>query len=169
MRIFSVVVALFMVVTVAGAQAPSNEPSGTLAQLMRGIMFPNSNLIFDVQTRDPEAPVEVANDGTTSATFASIYTGWQTVENASIALAESANLIMLAGRMCENGRAVPLEQDDFVLYAQELEEAGRAASRVAQTKDQDAMIEITNEIAGACDNCHSVYRRYPEENRCLQP
>ena len=31
------------------------------------------------------------------------------------------------------------------------------------------MIEITNDIAGACENCHIVYRRYPEENRCSQP
>ena len=31
-------------------------PLGNMAQLMRGIFFPNSNLIFTVQTRDPAAP-----------------------------------------------------------------------------------------------------------------
>jgi len=32
---------------------PAYRPDGTLAQLMRAIMFPNSNIIFDVQTNDP--------------------------------------------------------------------------------------------------------------------
>ena len=169
MRVFSVVFALFVVAAVANAQAPSNEPSGNLAQLMRGILFPNSNLIFDVQARDPEAPPEATDDGTVTSTFSSIYTGWPVVENAALALAESANLIVLADRMCENGRPVPLDQPDFVQYAQELEAAGRAAYEVAQTRDRDAMIEVTNEVAGACENCHSIYRRYPEENRCQKP
>ena len=30
-------------------------PTGTLNQLMRGVFFPNSNLLFTVQTRDPAA------------------------------------------------------------------------------------------------------------------
>lgn len=54
MRVLSVVVAMFVVVGVAQAQAPSGEPTGTLVQLMRGVFFPNSNLIFDVQSRCPE-------------------------------------------------------------------------------------------------------------------
>ena len=166
MRLMGVIVAVLLLVGVANAQAPSNEPSGTLAQLMRGILFPNSNIIFDVQARDPEAPPAENDDGTVTSTFASIYAGWPSVENAALAIAESANLIMLAGRMCENGRAVPLDQDDFVQWAQELEEAGREAYRVAQTKDRDAVIEVTNQLAGACENCHTKYRRYPESNRC---
>ena len=36
-------------------------------------------------------------------------------------------------------------------------------------KDLEAMVEITNEVAGACENCHTVYRRYPEETRCTAP
>jgi hypothetical protein len=43
---------------------------------------------------------------------------------------------------------------------------GRDAYEVAKTKDRDAVIEITNNIAGACDNRHVVYRTYPEKNRC---
>ncbi len=169
MRVFSVVVALLVVVGVAQAQAPSGQPTGTLAQVMRGILFPNSNLIFDVQTHDPDAPPESTGDDSTSARFSSIYTGWPVVENAAIAIAEGANLITVVGRRCENGRAVPLADEDFVQYARELEEAGRGALEVAKTRDREAMIEATNSLAGACENCHSVYRRYPEENRCQKP
>ena len=169
MRILGVAVAIVVIGSVAQAQAPSGKPTGTLAQLMRGVFFPNSNLIFDVQTRDPEAPPEVAEDGSATSTFSSIYTGWQVVENASIALAEASNLLMYADRMCENGRAVPRDQDDFAMYAMGMETAARAAHEIAKTKDLDAMIEATNTIADACENCHVVYRRYPEENRCQKP
>lgn len=171
MRVLSVVVGLLVVVGVAQAQvqAPSGHPTGTLAEVMRGIFFPNSNIIFDVQQRDPEAPPEDSADGTTSGRFSSIYTGWPVVENAAIALAEGANLITMVGRVCENGRQVPLADSEFVQYARELEMAGQAALEVARMKDRDAMIEATNTLAGACENCHSVYRRYPEENRCQKP
>ena len=44
----------------AAAQAAGTvkayPPLGNMAQLMRGIFFPNSNLLFTVQTRDPAAP-----------------------------------------------------------------------------------------------------------------
>ncbi len=169
MRVFSVVVALLAVVGVAQAQAPSGQPTGTLAQVMRGIFFPNSNIIFDVQARDPDAPPESADGDSTTARFSSIYTGWPVVENAAIALAEGANLIAVVGRKCENGRQVPLADPDFVQYAREMEAAGRSVLEVARTKDREAMVEATNTLAGACENCHSVYRRYPEENRCQKP
>lgn len=45
-------------------------------------------------------------------------------------------------------------------------DTGRKAYEIAQTKNLDAMIEITNEVAGACENCHTVYRKY--EDRCAQ-
>ena len=165
MRVLSVVFALLFLAAVATAQAPSAQPVGTLAQVMRGILFPNSNLLFDVQSRDPAAPPAAAGDGTITSTFAGIYTGWQVVENASVALAEVRHLITMPGRLCENGRPVPAQEADFVKYAEELGEAGRAALKIAQSKDRDAMIEITNQIAGACENCHVVYRRF--EDRCV--
>ena len=40
----------------ATASAPSPQPYGSLAEVMRGIPFPNSNIIFDTQTNDPGAP-----------------------------------------------------------------------------------------------------------------
>ena len=36
------------------AQATASKPVGNLAQVMRGILFPNANILFDVQSRDPE-------------------------------------------------------------------------------------------------------------------
>ena len=36
----------------------------------------------------------------------------------------------------------------------------------AWRKDLAAMVEVTNEVAGACENCHAIYRKY--EDRCAQ-
>ena len=166
MRVFSVLVTLLVLTAVTTAQAPPPEPVGNLALVMRAILFPNSNILFDTQSRDPDAPPETRDDGTVSATFSSIYTGWGLVEAASVALAESAQLIMMEGRLCENGLPVPVGNADFQQFARDLVDTGTKAYEIAQTKNLDAMIEITNEVAGACENCHTVYRKY--EDRCTQ-
>ena len=38
--------------------APCFPPAGNMAQVMRGILFPSSNLIFNVQGHDPAAPLD---------------------------------------------------------------------------------------------------------------
>ena len=54
--------------------AAAQKPYANLAQMMRGIPFPSSNIIFDTQTVDPGAaqkPSEVGKGAT--ASFASVY------------------------------------------------------------------------------------------------
>ena len=54
MRLVSVfLLTIFLTPGVAHAQGLSDEPIGTLAQLMRGIMFPNANKLFDLQSQEP--------------------------------------------------------------------------------------------------------------------
>jgi hypothetical protein len=142
----------------AAADSPFGKPHGTLAQVMRGIFFPNSNLLFDVQSNDPGAPKKEAGGAGATATFANIYTGWQTVENAALALAEAGTLITLPGRLCENGRPVPIDKEDYMKYARELVAAAQEMFKAAQTKNQETASDATNTVAGACENCHVVYR-----------
>ncbi len=143
-----------------GAQTSlETPPVGTLAQIMRGIYFPNSNIIFDTQMRDPDAPPEEnAAGGTVSSTFSGIYTGWQVVENAALVLAEGASLINKPGRPCENGRMVPNERYDWLKYSREMTDVGWAIYQAALERDQEAVGELTNNLAEACDSCHRVYR-----------
>src|SRR3954452_19680738 len=78
------------------AGRPAPKPAGTLAQVMRGIYFPNANLIFDVQQHDPAAPKPKTNDASASATsvYGNAYSGWDVVENAAVALADGVDLIL---------------------------------------------------------------------------
>src|SRR5260370_42711271 len=66
--------------------AARRKPTGSLAQIMRGIYFPNSNLIFDVQQHDPAVPLKKSETGGTATdTYSAAYTGWEVVENAAVA------------------------------------------------------------------------------------
>ncbi len=148
--------------SMAGLPAP--EPMGNLAQVMRGILFPNSNILFDVQSIDPANPPEAAAGGGATANFSGIYSGWQMVENAAIALGEAANLIVIPGRRCENGRDVPLSQPNWGQFTQQLKDAANVALVAARARDQAAASDATNDIAEACYVCHEVYRDL--EPRC---
>jgi hypothetical protein len=156
----------------AAAPSPSPQSYGSLAEVMRSIPFPNSNIIFDTQTDDPGAPKKseaLRKTGTsTTSTYASVYGGWQGVEQSAVAIAETANLIMIPGRLCENGKPVPLERDDFRKFAQGLADAGKTAYKAAKSKNLDAMVEVSGTVSDACAACHEKYRDVPEgKERCI--
>jgi len=148
---------------------PAPQPYATLAQMMRGIPFPASNIIFDTQSEDPGA-VKKPNEGAHGATasFSSVYGGWQAVENNALAIAETANLLTIPGRMCENGKPAPLDREDFRKFAAGLADAGKAAYKAAQSKNLDAMVEVSGTVSDACAACHEVYRDKDDpKDRCI--
>jgi mono/diheme cytochrome c family protein len=150
----------------ANAATPrSYAPSGNLAQVMRGILFPSSNLIFNVQGHDPGVKLPPPPDDTdTIAAFnwavwgSGIYSGWELVDYAAIALAESAPLLLTPGRRCENGKPVPINDPEWIKFTDELVEAGRAAYKASQTRDAEKVADVTDKVADSCANCHQLYR-----------
>jgi len=186
MRLLAAASMVALITVVVAAQAPSKagpskttaaasagKPAGTLAQVMRGIYFPNANLIFDVQQNDPAAPKKkVEGTGSSTDTYAAAYTGWEVVENAAVALTDGVDLILQPGRTCQNGKPVPLTQPDFQRFARQMREAGRVALQAARTKNQEKVSDATNNIAEACSNCHEIYRdKGPADSpaRCTPP
>jgi hypothetical protein len=139
-------------------QTTAAKPVGNLAQVMRGILFPNANILFDVQSKDPETFGKKEEGGGASSTFSGIYTGWQVVENAAIALNESARLLEVPGRLCQNGKPVPIAQKDWAPFVADLRKASAAMLKAAQSKNKELAGETTNDVAGACENCHTAYR-----------
>jgi hypothetical protein len=152
----------------AAASAPATKIESNLLQLMRGILYPASNVIFAAQediSKQPTPP-----DASTSPNpLTTTYGGWEAVQNAALAIAESANLVMLPGRMCSNGKPVPVRRADWIRDVQKLREAGRAAYAAAQKKDTDAIVEVSGTISDACSACHDVYREKKTgvQDRCL--
>ena len=139
-------------------------PLGNMAQLMRGVFFPNSNLIFTVQTRDPGAPVPPPQANTQTGGFsfvdwgAGIYAGWQLVDNAAVALADASPLMLTPGIRCENGRLAPVTDPDWIKYTEQLIAVARKTYRASQSRSQDAVSEATGDLSDACAACHLAYR-----------
>ena len=157
----------------AGGRAASFPVTGTLNQVMRGILFPSSNVLFDVQTKDPGAGSKggtARGDATTTSTrYGDVYSPWQVVDAAAISIAEIGPVLMQP-RRCENGKPAPVDRADWKQYVQGVVEAGRAAYRASQTRSQDAVSDATNTISDACANCHRVYRDVPSAAmRCTPP
>jgi len=153
--------------------APAATAHGNLAQVMQAIPFPASNIIFDTQSVDPGAAKEPSSDpdaSTATAQFSGVYGGWIAVENAGVALQETANLILIPGRTCQNGKPVPTDQADFRQWAADLATVGAEVQRVAQSKtwNEDAMLDLGGKVSEACSNCHEKYRDTPDQpaDRC---
>ena len=151
--------------------APQAQAYANLAQLMQAIPFPASNIIFDTQTTDPGAAAkETADPAGAGATaqFSGVYGGWLAVENAARALQETSNLLMVPGRTCQNGKPVPNDQEDFRKWAANLADAGAAALKAAQSKNLDAMVDVSGTVSDACAMCHEKYRDTPNQptDRC---
>jgi hypothetical protein len=140
------------------AAGPDLEVQGSLNQVMRGILFPNSNIIFDAQDRDPAAEPAPDDPLAPAHPFAGTYGGWQAVENAAIALGESANLIVLPGRTCENGKPVPLDDEVYRKGVEGLRQIAGETLKTAQARNMDAMLDIADRLTQACAYCHDVYR-----------
>lgn len=148
--------------------AAAARPVANLLQLMRAIPFPNSNIIFFVQSEDPTKVKPLPQASTAINPLESPYGGWQAVENAALALADFANLLMVPGRRCANGRPIPLQNPDWPKFVQGLRDAGMAAYKAAQSKSQDAIVEAADVMTTACSNCHEKWRDVEggPKNRC---
>jgi hypothetical protein len=165
MRVLTV---LSLLVLVAACSSPAPAPTstasdvsapkveGSLNQVMRGILFPNSNIIFDVQDKDPGAPADSPDPS--GSPYAGVYGGWEAVENASIALAEAANLVALPGRNCANGKPVPLNDPTYQKGLAALREVAMVSYKAAQDKKPDAFLDVSDKVTQACATCHDVYR-----------
>lgn len=155
----------------AAASGVRFPPLSTMAQLMRSVYFPNSNLIFTVQTRDPGAPPPAAATPSADATFsyadwgAGIYTGWVQVDFAALALADMSELLLTPGRTCENGRPVPIADAQWIKYTQEMYEVAQTVYKASQTRSQQAVSDATGDLSDACQNCHRAYRDRPGGRR----
>jgi len=151
----------------SSALAARPQVEATLAQLMKGILFPNSNVVFFAQSEDPAKVAPGKDPSTATDPLTDSYGKWEAVENSSLALAESANLLTVPGRKCSNGLPVPIGNADWPKFVQGLRDAGMKAYKAAQSKDMDKMLDAADTMTTACANCHDKYREKPTlADRC---
>lgn len=115
------------------AEAPTFQPVGTNLQLMKGIVIPSSNVIFNVPSQAPKDDAE-----------------WTNVQNNALMLAEAGNLLMMTGRAKDNG--------EWMKDARALVDAGTAAFKAANAKDVNKLGDAGDDILTACETCHNKYK-----------
>ncbi|NOT45634.1 MAG: cytochrome c [Acidobacteria bacterium] len=141
------------------AQTPAPRPASTVAQLMQAVLFPNANVIFVAEGEDPAAMPRDARPAASTNPLTGLYGGWQAVENSGLALMESADLLDMRGRLCANGTAVPVDEDDWTAAVRDLREAAGAVAVAARTQNQERIGETAITLADSCSTCHRIYRR----------
>jgi hypothetical protein len=125
---------------------------------MKGIMFPASNVIFAAQKQNPADVTPAKDPSTATDLLDGSYGKWEAVENSALAIAETANLLILPGRKCLNGRDVPVKDPDWPTLVQALQEAAMTTYKAAQSRNQDRVIDAAAILNAACANCHDRYR-----------
>jgi hypothetical protein len=161
------------------AETSSNGPAAnaqsaplmTVNQLMHAILFPLGNAVFFAQSEDPAALTRDPQPSSSPNPLTGLYGGWQAVENSALALAESADLLLIEGRVCSNGEIVNVDDADWIRFVDDFREKSVAAYEAALTKDQDAMVDASGYLSESCLACHRVYRREPTrgdpKERCI--
>jgi hypothetical protein len=155
----------------AAAKAPKAKaaakaaPQANLGQIMKGVLYINSNVIFAAQSEDP-AKIAPAKDSSVSTdALTSTYGKWEAVENSALAMYEGASLLTVPGRVCANGRPVPINAPDWSSLVQGVRDAAMVAYNAAKAKDQDKIVDAADVITTACANCHDKYRE--KTPRCV--
>lgn len=158
------------------AETASNGPTAnvrsapvmTVNQLMHAILFPLGNAVFFAQSEDPDALTRDPMPSSSPNPLTGLYGGWQAVENSALALAESADLLLIEGRTCSNGEIVNVENADWIRFVDDFREKSVAAYEAALTKDQDAMVDASGSLSESCLACHRAYRREPTPGDATQ-
>ena len=145
-------------------QIRARRPASTVQQLMQAILFPNANVIFATESDDPAAVPRDAKPSTSTNPLAGLFGGWQAVENSSLALLESADLLDLSGRTCANGALVPVDESQWKTAVEAMREAARAAGAAARARSREQISEANGQLAESCSGCHRMYRR--TQNHC---
>ena len=151
------------------AAAARYRVHGNLNQVMRGILFPNSNVVFAAQNEDFVKIQQDKDPSLATDPLKGVYNSWTAIEDSGYALAEAANLLMIPGRVCSNGKPAPVANADWAKFVAGLRDAGMEAVKAAKAKKQDAIVDVADKMTSACSACHDVYREKPAVSaRCTK-
>jgi len=124
---------LFMWPLALSAQEPAEllQPVATMKQLMLDFIHPASNSVLLAINRGGPADDKE----------------WADVRRGALTLAESGNLLIMRNRTAT-----------WVADAKLLMDAGTAAYKAADAKDDRALAALADRIDASCTTCHKQYR-----------
>lgn len=115
--------------------AADEEPQAIadMSALMTRIIQPTSDAVFYISRFPPEDDA-----------------AWRELENKTLMLAESANLLLIAGYRRDTAQWL---QDTLLMR-----DASIRAWQAARQRDMDALMELNNDLYTSCENCHTATR-----------
>jgi hypothetical protein len=126
------------------AEAVITTPVASVQQIMRGIVSPAANVVFNsVATTITLSGTEERAPGTAAE--------WNAVGDSAAALVESGNLLMLGDRAVDKG--------DWMTMSRALMDASRVALKAIEARDVEALFASSEAINTTCDSCHQRYQR----------
>lgn len=133
----------FMVVGARNAvRTPASAPVASVKQIMRGIVSPASNAIYNAVS------TTVTATGTEEV-FPRNDRQWEAVGSSAMALVEAANLLKVEGRARDHG--------DWLRMSDAMNKAAMQSYRAAEKKDVEALLAAGEVLNNSCDSCHRNY------------
>jgi hypothetical protein len=134
---------LILIATPSFGQDPpaSLPPSATMKQLMLDMIYPASNdILLLIYRGGPKDENE-----------------WAAARRDAMNLAESGNLLMMPGRVREQG--------DWTMHVKMLADVGSSAYKAAEEKNVQALTAVAAPLDASCTSCHKQYRPnvYPRQ------
>ena len=169
----------------AASAAPAAQPSavetspvGTVKEVMKGIVDPDSMAVWDAVGSESGANGEVIEKAPKTDEE------WAVIEHHALSLAEAANLLVTPGRAVSrpeeaNAKTQPdapeltpaqIEKKiadnraEWVKHAKDLQATAVKAMVAAQKHDKDALLDVGEAIDNACESGHVVYW-YPDQQK----
>jgi hypothetical protein len=115
------------------------QPVANIDQVMDAIVIPSSDLIFEAI---------IYSNGELIAAPETLEE-WAALEYAALALAESANLLLMPPRLRDT--------EAWVARSHELTDASMEVLRAARAQDVDELLVTGSVLYTACLNCHEEY------------
>lgn len=127
---------LILIATKSFGQAPSEsfQPTATMKQLMLDMIYPSSNdILLMIYRGGPKDENE-----------------WAAARRDAVTLSESGNLLMMPGRMRDQG--------DWTVHVKMLADVGASAYKAAEEKNPQALAAVAVPLDASCTSCHKQYR-----------
>jgi hypothetical protein len=153
---------------VAGSHAQQGQdylPQATLVEVMNSIIMPLANVVWNAVVYEDTIKGPATDEG------------WQEARNAAVALAESANLLMIPGRpvaapdkVAGEGELSPLEiaeligtnRDAWVAYSRSLHESAMQTIQAIDARDAEKLADLGGTMDAICQACHKQFW-YPNQ------
>ena len=158
-------------VAVLGAAAGSAQdaqdylPQTTLAEVMNAMIMPFANVVWEAVVYEDTIKGPATDEG------------WQEARNAAVALAESANVLMIPDRPVaapdkvagegelspqEIGELIETNRDAWVAYSRSLHELSMQTIQAIDARDPEKLADLGGSMDAVCQACHKQFW-YPNQ------